>query len=82
MPAWRVLLPGWLCSGFGKVRGWLCLVLGHLCSPSHSAAWRAAEMLGLGCVCVSLCVTKDKSLESVCPHMGKPGLGEIFSTGL
>lgn len=82
MPAWRVLLPGRLCSGFGKVGGWLCSVPGHLCSPSHSAAWRAAEMLGLGCACLPLCVTKGKPLESVGPHTAEPGLGEIFSTGL
>lgn len=33
-------------------------------------------------MCLPLCVTKGKSLESVCPHMAKPGLGEIFSVGL
>lgn len=32
-------------------------------------------------MCVSLCVTEGKSMESVCPHTAKPGLGEI-STGL
>lgn len=36
----------------------------------------------LGCVCLPPCVTKGKSLESVCPDMVKAGLGEIFSTGL
>lgn len=39
-------------------------------------------MLGLGCACLPLCVTKGKPLESVGPHTAEPGLGEIFSTGL
>lgn len=74
MTAWRVLLPGWLCSVSGKVRGWLCSVPGRVCSPSCSAAWRLAEVLRLGGVCLPRC---DKGqIPGVClSPMPKPGLG-------
>lgn len=64
------------------------LVPGHLCSPSCTAAWRAAEMLRLGYVCFPLC---DRGqIHGVClsPHgQTRPGrdlyrAGNVVSSAL
>lgn len=58
-PAWRVLLPGQLWFGFVKAGACLCSGPGHLCSPSHSASWKVAEMQGLVYSCGGVSLSCD-----------------------